>query len=72
VKSVYIAVQTDCLYKADLEMWLKVFIAQYGLILYVKQITFRSVKVHESVMLLRMHVVFRILLTESYKWDCTD
>jgi hypothetical protein len=38
VESVYSAVRTDCLYKADLFLWLKVFTARYGLIAYIQQI----------------------------------
>jgi hypothetical protein len=38
VESVYSAVWTDCLYKADLKLWWKVFTAWYRPIPYIKQI----------------------------------
>jgi hypothetical protein len=41
VETVYSAVRTDWLHKADLQLWWKVFTARYGLIPYIKQITFR-------------------------------
>jgi hypothetical protein len=44
VESVYSAVRTDCLYKADLQSWWKVFTARYGLIAYIKQIYNRGGK----------------------------
>jgi hypothetical protein len=44
VESVYSAVRTDCLYKADLYPWWKVFTARYGLIPYIKQIYNRGGK----------------------------
>jgi hypothetical protein len=44
VESVYSAVRTDCLYKADLQPWWKVFTARCGLIAYIKQIYNRAVK----------------------------
>jgi hypothetical protein len=40
VESVYSAVRTGCLYEADLSLWWKVFTARYGLIAYIKLITF--------------------------------
>jgi hypothetical protein len=44
VDSVYSAVRTDSLYKADLLPWWIVFTARYGLIPYIKQIYYRGGK----------------------------
>jgi hypothetical protein len=44
VESVYSAVRTDCLCKADLKPWWKVITARYGLIAYVKQVYNRGGK----------------------------
>jgi hypothetical protein len=44
VASVYSAVRTDFLYKAELRAWRKVFTARYGLIPYIKQFHNRAGK----------------------------
>jgi hypothetical protein len=44
VESVYSEVRSDCLYKAELYLWWKVFTARYELIAYVKQIYNRGGK----------------------------
>jgi hypothetical protein len=44
VESVYSAVRSDSLYKADLQTWWKVFTARHGLIVYIKQIYKRGGK----------------------------
>jgi hypothetical protein len=41
---VYSAVRNDCLYKAGLQPWWKVFTARYGLIAYIKQVYNRGEK----------------------------